>query len=233
MSKKVRKKNRKFRIFVLILSVFLIIGLSIFLLCSYVFDVKARAVVIHGNSFITDNDVLELANLVDYPNFFLAKDKTIKKDLIDNPFIKDVKIKRNIFLQLHIYITENKPLFIREDTNMIVFDVKNETKNDIDKNLGVPSLVNYVPNTKYDELIKKLKQIDYSLLKKISQIKYDPTKYDEDRFILYMNDSNRVYINLPKFKSFNKYNQMVTKFEGKTGNLFLDSGNYFEIDKKK
>ena len=60
---------------------------------------------------------------------------------------------------------------------------------------------------------------------------YSPTKYDEDRFILYMNDSNRVYINLPKFKSFNKYDEMVTKFEGKTGRLYLDSGNYFEIDK--
>ena len=60
---------------------------------------------------------------------------------------------------------------------------------------------------------------------------YSPTKYDEDRFILYMNDSNRVYINLPKFKSFNKYDEMVTKLEGKTGKLFLDSGNYFEIDK--
>ena len=56
--------------------------------------------------------------------------------------------------------------------------------------------------------------------------------YDEDRFILYMNDSNRVYINLPKFKNFNDYDKMVTKFEGKTGKLYLDSGNYFEYDKK-
>ena len=76
-----------------------------------------------------------------------------------------------------------------------------------------------------------MNKIDYALIKKISQIKYDPTKYDEDRFILYMNDSNRVYINLPKFKNFNKYEEMVSKFEGKTGILYLDSGNYFEIDK--
>ena len=33
-----------------------------------------------------------------------------------------------------------------------------------------------------------------------------------------------------KFKSLNKYDEMVTKFEGKTGVLYLDSGNYFEID---
>lgn len=231
MSKKVRKKNKKLRILILILSFFIIVGLSIFLLCSYVFDIKAKAIIIHGNTVLKDNEVLEIANIENYPNFFLSNDRGIKKKLKENPFINDVKIRRNPLLQLHIYIKEAKPLFIREDTNMIVFDVRNEAKNDIGKDLDVPSLINYVPNTKYDLLIKKLKQVDYGLLKKISQIKYEPTKYDEDRFILYMNDSNRVYINLPKFKNFNNYNKMVTKLEGKTGKLYLDSGNYFEIDK--
>lgn len=231
MSKRVRKKNKKLRVFILILSFFIVVGFSIFLLCSYVLDIKAKAIIIHGNTVLKDKEILEIADIDDYPNFFLANDKSIKKKLKENFFIKNVKVKRNPYFQLHIYISENKPLFIREDTNMIVFDIKNETKNDIGKDLDVPSLINYVPNTKYDELIKKLKQIDYSLLKKVSQIKYEPTKYDEDRFILYMNDSNRVYINLPKFKSFNNYNKMVTKLEGKTGKLYLDSGNYFEIDK--
>ena len=69
--------------------------------------------------------------------------------------------------------------------------------------------------------------------KKISDIKYYPNKYDEDRFVLYMNDSNKVYINLAKFKNINKYDEMVTKFEGKTGTLYLDSGNYFSIDKNQ
>lgn len=232
MAKRVRKKNKKLRIFFLIFTMLVIILLSIFLLCSCVLDVKTNAIIFHGNSFLTDSELIEIANLRDYPNFFSANTKSIKKKLSNNAFISNVKIKRNVLFQMHVYVTENKPLFIREDTNMIVFDNNKEVKNDIKKVLDVPSLVNYVPNTKYAELIKKLKQIDYNLLKKISQIKYDPNKYDEDRFILYMNDSNRVYINLPKFKSFNKYDAMVTKLEGKTGKLYLDSGNYFEIDKK-
>ena len=232
MSKKMRRKhNRKFRIFILILSMLILIILGIVLLCSYVFDTKTKTVIIHGNSVISDNEVLEMADLIDYPNFFLANTKNIENKLKKNSFIKNVTIKRNILFQMHIYITENKPLFIREDTNMIVFDNGKESQNDASNYIEVPYLINYVPNTKYSEMIKKLKQIDYSLLKKVSQIKYEPTKYDEDRFILYMNDSNRVYINLPKFKNFNNYNKMVTKLEGKTGILYLDSGNYFEIDK--
>ena len=72
---------------------------------------------------------------------------------------------------MHVYICENKPLFIREDTNMIVFDSKKEIKNDFGRNLDIPSLINYVPNKKYAQLLEKLTQIDYDLLKKVSQIK--------------------------------------------------------------
>ncbi len=226
-----RKISRKFRIFIFILIMLVLIGFGIFLLCSYVLDVKTKAVIIHDNSILSDNEKLEIANIIDYPGFFLTNTKDIEKKLAKDVFIKKANIKRNLLFQFHIYIEENKPLFIREDTNMIVFDKDSETPNNVDKNLDVPYLINYVPNTKYADLIKKIKQIDYGLLKRISQIKYDPTKYDEARFILYMNDSNRVYINLPKFKNFNDYDKMVVKFEGKTGKLYLDSGNYFEIDK--
>ena len=46
-----------------------------------------------------------------------------------------------------------------------------------------------------------------------------------------MNDSNLVYVTLTKLEYLNKYNEYVKKLEGKTGTLYLDSGNYFEIKK--
>lgn len=230
--KKKKRTKKSVKIFILITSVFLLSFVSLFLLCAYVFEVKAKAVIIKGNNIISDNKILEYANIVDYPNFLLSSSKDIEKKLEKQSFIKDAKVKKNILFQIHINVEESKPLFIREDTNKIVLSDKTEIDNKEEFNLDIPYLINYVPNTKYSKLIKKVNEIDYDLLKKISQIKYDPNKYDEDRFLLYMNDSNRVYINLPKFKSFNKYDEMVTKFEGKTGTLYLDSGNYFEIDKK-
>lgn len=230
--KKKKRTKKSVKIFILITSVFLLSFVSLFLLCAYVFEVKAKAVIIKGNNIISDNKILEYANIVDYPNFLLSSSKDIEKKLEKQSFIKDAKVKKNILFQIHINVAESKPLFIREDTNKIVLSDKTEIDNKEEFNLDIPYLINYVPNTKYSKLIKKVNEIDYDLLKKISQIKYDPNKYDEDRFLLYMNDSNRVYINLPKFKSFNKYDEMVTKFEGKTGTLYLDSGNYFEIDKK-
>ncbi len=230
-SKTKPKKRRKFRIFIVVITFLLLFSFTLIMLGAYVFETKTKAIIIEGNNILSEKEILEIANLEDYPNFFLTTSRGIQKKLEENSFVKKVDVRKNLFLQIHIDITEEKPLFIREDTNMVVLGKNKEIKNDQNYKLDIPSLINYVPNTKYEELIKKMQKIDYSLVKKISQIKYAPTKYDEDRFILYMNDSNRVYINLPKFKSFNKYEEMVTKLEGKTGKLYLDSGNYFKIDK--
>ena len=232
MSKKKEKKGkRKFRIFILIIGFLLLLTFIIIMLGAYVFKIQAKSIIVHGNSYIPESEILDSINLEENPNFFLTSTVDITKNLKKNPFIKEVKVTKNILFEINIYIEEYKPYFIREDQNKIVLSNGKEIENKEEYDLNIPSLINYVPDTKYKALIEKLNKIDYILIKKISQIIYSPTKYDEDRFILYMNDSNRVYINLPKFKSFNKYDEMVTKLEGKTGKLFLDSGNYFEIDK--
>ena len=68
--KKSKKKNKKLRIFILVVGFLALLFFSLALLCTKVLDIKTKAIVIHGNDIITDNEVLESANLIDYPNFF-------------------------------------------------------------------------------------------------------------------------------------------------------------------
>ena len=72
-------------------------------------------------------------------------------------------------------------------------------------------------------------KIDTNIINKISEIEYNKTDFDNERFIFYMNDGNKVYINIPKLDVMNKYESIVTKFNGKRGVLNLDSGNYLEV----
>lgn len=226
-----KKKKGFSKLFVFLFMIILIIFI-IFLLCAYVFKLEAKTIVVHNNQIVTDTEIINaIEDNNKKPNFLLTNSSKIKKELKDNEFIKDVKVKKDLLLEIHVYITEKKPLFIREDTNKIVLDDKTEINNNEEYELNIPTLINYVPNKKYSSLIKKITKVDYSIVKKISDIKYDPNKYDEDRFLLYMNDSNKVYINLPKFKNLSRYDKMVEKFEGKQGTLYLDSGNYFKVNK--
>ena len=77
-----------------------------------------------------------------------------------------------------------------------------------------------------------MEKINLDTLSKISDIEYKPNDYDKDRFLLYMDDGNMVYLTLTKFKMINHYNEVLTQLENHKGILYLDSGNYFEIKEK-
>lgn len=221
---KKRKKRIKIKgLIKLILFLALVGGILYFLynLC----DTSIKNIYISGNNYLLDQDIIELANLDNYPDFYTTSSNSIEKKIKKNPFIKSVKVKKRLFQKLNIEIEEKRALFIYDDN--IYFDDKSSSNNDLSINL--PILINYTPDVKFDSLIKKMTKIDFEVLEKVSEIKYDPNEYDEDRFLLYMNDSNLVYLTLTKFDYLNKYNDAVTKLEGKKGILYLDSGNYFEI----
>jgi cell division septal protein FtsQ len=226
MAKKKRRVNKIFKV----LFIILVLVFILYIFPCYILDIRIKNIYIKNNNILTDKQIIEIANLEDYPNYYKINTFKIKKSLKSNPYIKDCKVYKGLFNKITIDITENKILFIRLDTKKIVFENKKEI--DYDKELlSVPYLINYVPDTKYNTLIDKLNKIDDEVLYKISEIKYDPNKYDEDRFLLYMDDDNYVYVTLTKMNLLNKYNEAITKFEGKKGTLYLDSGNYFEIRK--
>ena len=100
---------------------------------------------------------------------------------------------------------------------------------DLYTSFRVPRLLNYVPDTKYESFIKNMGKIDKSVLAKISDIEYKPNEYDKDRFLLYMDDGNMVYLTLTKFDMINYYNDVLEQLEDKHGILYLDNGNHFQI----
>ena len=94
---------------------------------------------------------------------------------------------------------------------------------------SIPILINYVPDNKYRSFIKGMADIKTDILGKISDIEYQPNDYDKDRFLLYMDDGNMVYLTLTKFDMINYYNDVLSQLENRKGILYLDNGNHFQI----
>lgn len=218
---KVRKlKVLHFLIFLLILA---IIVLSIFL----IINTKIKNIIIKNNIYLTDEEIIKEAKLTDYPSFYLTSKSTISKNLKKNPLIKKITIKKKFYHVLEITVEEGKPLFYNEVNKTVVLDNKKEIESS--KSFRIPRVMNYIPNTKYSSLIKHMSLVDEDILGKISEITYVPNDYDKDRFLLYMDDDNSVYLTLTKFKMINYYNKVVPQLEGKRGVLYLDSGNHFQV----
>ena len=227
MAKKVVKK-KKLKIIPFLIVLLVIGGLSFGLYKTM--TAKIKNIIISNADYLKDDYIIDLAGIRDYPSFYLTNSLKMKKKLLKSPYIREVKIKREFYHILEIDVTVNRPLFINKDSGMVVFEDK-RTILETEANIvfRVPRLINYVPDDKYDTFIEKMAKVDKGTLGKISDIEYVPNDYDKDRFLLYMDDGNMVYLTLTKFKQIEYYNDVLKQLEGRKGILYLDSGNHFQI----
>ena len=174
---------------------------------------------------LTDQELIELSGLQDYPSTLTNTCLSTKYKLEKHDLIKKAIVKKKGLFQVSIKIEENTPLFYNKTTSKFVLSNKKE----IDGEFDAPTLINYVPDKIYQKFIKKMVLVTPDILSRISEIEYKPNDVDTNRFLLSMQDGNYVYLTLSKFKNINNYIEIVRKFEKKKGILYLDSGEYFKV----
>mgnify|MGYP004715587191 FL=1 len=223
---KIKKKKRlkliPFLLFVLVIA-------ATFFLVDVLLDTRVENIIIKGNKIVTDQQIIDEAGLSNYPSFYKTTSYNIIKALEKNSFIKEVKVKRSFYHVITIEVSEYKVLLKKETTGKLVLENMNEVTTDQEIPYTVPRLVNDVPKNKYSKLLKNLLKVKRSVRSSISEFYYDPNEFDKDRFLLYMDDGNSVYLTLTKFRMINYYNEVLPQLDGKKGILYLDSGNHFQI----
>ena len=226
MAKKIVKK-RKLRVWRLL---FILIILGGLFFVGYIFvNLPIKNIVIRNTTYLNDDYILELAKLKDYPSYIMTTRNSIVKRLEKSPYILEVKVKKKIFNKIVIDCVENMPLVYSENDKKMIFSNGESIDVDDYSLFRVPRLLNYVPDTKFKTFVKGINNIEEEILGKISDIEYVPNDLDKERFLLYMDDGNMVYLTLTKFKMINYYNDVLSQLEGKKGILYLDNGNHFQI----
>lgn len=224
MAKKLVKR-KKFKVFHFLIFLF-IIGILVFLIY-LLLNSKIRNINVYGNKYLSDEEILEQADLTDYPSFFRTFSYQIKQKLQKLPVVKTVTIKKSFFHVFNIYVDEYPIILKNGTTNQYILASGEELE--LTGEYRVPKLLNTVSKEKYDDFIEEVANIKASILGEISEMKYVPNEYDKDRFLLYMNDGNSVYLTLTKFEMINYYHKVLPQLEGRKGILYLDSGNHFKI----
>ncbi|MBQ6323261.1 MAG: FtsQ-type POTRA domain-containing protein [Bacilli bacterium] len=226
MAKKIVKK-RKLKVVNFLLVLLILTGL--FFGVYFIINIPTKNIIISGTNYLKDDYIINIADIKDYPEFLLINKNKIEKKLAKSNYIDTAKVKRRYPFVLEIKIKEAKPLFFDTNKNKFVFVSGEIGDEEISHNFNVPRLLNYVPDTKYTKFINSMGKVNDDVISKISDIEYQPNDYDKDRFLLYMDDGNMVYLTLTKFKAINHYNDVLSQIEGHKGILYLDSGNHFKI----
>jgi len=226
MSKKIVKR-RKLKVFNFLIVLLVLTGL--FFGVYFLINMPTRNIIIKGTNYLNDDYIINMAGIKDYPKFLLINNHSIEKKLEKSDYIVSANLNKKYPFTLEVVIDEARPLFFDMNKNKYVFKSGEVNDEEISHSFRVPRLLNYVPDKKYSKFISSMNNVNDDIISKISDIEYQPNDYDKDRFLLYMDDGNVVYLTLTKFKTINHYNEVLKQLEGHKGVLYLDSGNHFKI----
>ncbi len=230
MNKVKRVKRRlNFKAFIVLLLIIYLIAMLFYTL----FTLPIKNIYIKGTTLLTDNEIIEIANIKDYPAIFKISKSKLAKQIKKLELVDSVTISKTITGKLIIEIEEAVPLFYNRNTKKVVLSNKKEVDN-ATRYLGIPALINYVPQDNYYDFIDAFKEIDRDIIKMINEIEYDPDisndiVIDEDRFLLRMNDTNLVYVNVINLARLNDYKEIYATVGDLRGTIYLDSYNVDNI----
>ena len=220
--KKIRTKKFNFIRFILFIAFITIL----FLGGKKLLNERIRSIVVLNNYYLSEKTIIEKSGIENYPSFILTSPYRIKNNLKKLDLIEDVIVNKNFWFSIEIDVKENKILYMTRSDGMYTLSNHKKIEGDY---ANIPILINYVPSDIENKFIDGMSKIDNDIINKISEIEYSISNYDNERFLLYMNDENSVYITLSKINNLNKYNEIIKKLDGHKGILYLDSGNYLEI----
>ena len=204
-----KRRNKKFnfkRFFIFILVVILLVfGFK------YLFNYKLKNIIIlNNNNYYNDEDIIESANLQNYPKFLFINKNKIRNKILKLTLVEDVKIDKKINGTIIINVIEKKILYYDRSKELYV---TSNGKYKLDNVLGIPTLINYVPSEIEEKFIKKFKKIEKDIISTISEIEYNKSDYDTEIFLLTMNDGNQVYVTVNKLEVLNKYIDIIKKLD--------------------
>lgn len=221
MARKVKKKKIKIK---RVLIVFIVFSFFMFIVVT-LSKMPVKGYFISGNTYYTDQQILEITGLNNYPSYLLTTNFKINSKIKDNELIDNIKIKKTLLGRFNIIVNENKILFYNLNEKV---SITNTGKTIDYYDLNSPVLINNIGSKKiHNNFVSKMKKVNNNILKNISEIKYDPNEIDKERFFISMNDGNYIYLTLSKFLKINNYIKISRTLGDKNGILYLDYGNYF------
>ena len=219
--KGIKRKRRKLKLKAIF--TFLALFIILFLTIYFIMHKNITNIYIIGNNIYSDEEIINLADIKDYPELCKDKINSIEKSLEKEKLIKRAIVKRKGLFKIYITVYENYPLFYHKDKTYL------KDLDTVSEKYATPNIINDIPDLKFEEFCDCIKLVDLDILSRISEIKYDPNEVDDERFLLTMNDGIYVYVTLNKFDKINNYDDIAITLDNKKGILYLDNGEYFEV----
>lgn len=133
-----RLRRKKLIVFLVLLAVILII---VSIKMPYF---KIQTINVYNNSTLNSNEIISESKIKKGANIFYLNTKSIESNILDNPYVSNVKISRKLPNTINIYVEERKAAFyVEKDKKYVIIDKNGiclEIVSDI-KNLNLIQLI--------------------------------------------------------------------------------------------
>lgn len=194
---------------------------------------KLASIKVVGNEHVTSEAVIQQANFaIDsdfWPQYF-DKNAHAKKVEQAFPRIKDAQISMAGINSFEIKVTEFKVAAVSAEAGQETYAPILENgvilQEQIAKTNGLPVLENFTKQKDIKMLLAQYEQLDEGIRQGISEIRYEPSKVNQELLNVYMNDGNKVIVNISELaKKMSYYPQVVEKME-EPGVIDMEVGIY-------
>jgi len=195
---------------------------------------EVKTIDIQGNTFVTDEDIIELSGLSTETNIWTMDISKIENELQTNPIIDEVTIDRQLpwtvsldvsEMQIVGFVEENKKFYPVLDNGELL-----ETKEHLEFNGEAPLLIGFTDKEYLSKMASELNNLPADILDLISELHWQPESDNKNTILLYMNDGFIVQGTIRDFSDgMLVYPSVVSQLDPEVkGIIHIGAGVYFE-----
>ena len=226
LKKQALLKKRNKRVFILSLLVFVILFCYLYYYSKYS---RINYVIINGNSYLSREDILELAQIDDDDLIVLTFSSLIQKRIMQSPIVDSVTVTKLSDRNIEIAITEKQIVgYTYLDTAYLALTDNSLMKLDsanLDIITKVPLLVDFTEEQLKAGIIDALTQLSTEMLQNIAEIHHYETTYDENMLKIMMNDGNLIFTGLASINVVNNYFNILEVLKVSNSCIYIDESS--------
>lgn len=189
---------------------------------------------VKGNRYVEENIIISLSQLTTDTNYWKVNKKNIGNNIKEHLEIASVEVDKQFPNKIVIAVKEYQRLAYLLDRGTyypVLENGKVLRHLKIQSVADAPLLINWEYGPELQEMAAQLKLLPESVLNRISEIYYTPTKENHFQILLYMNDGNEVIASVKNFaKKIKAYPTIIEQLDPTVkGTLHLEVGSYFEV----
>lgn len=221
-----RRKKRRKRVRMTRISLVIILVLSVFFLYFMSEGSKVKSIRVENHSYLTDEYILELANLDYNSRYWLVISPIVKMKLESNPCIRKASVKHVNDHGLVVRIEEEKGIgyYWTDELNLVletgkVIEMSKEFYSSL-KNL--PLIKDGTSKEEIELLVEQMSKVDQKVISNITEIWNYTSSYDANMVRFLMADGNQVFASKDSIPLLTNYLSIAKSIKKKNACLVLD-----------